>query len=157
MFSATIPETIEKLASRMMVNPIYISVGLSGAPSPSIKQIVLWVEDKSKKKKLFSIIDDRKHFLAPALVFVDSKIGADMLSDAINEVCYLLHTGIRYNCYLLKPPLFTALWVLPTICSSCLPYVCFHLAPIASSSSLCYRLGKRTAMVNELRNTMICF
>ena len=99
MFSATIPETIEKLASRMMVNPIYISVGLSGAPSPSIKQIVLWVEDKSKKKKLFSIIDDRKHFLAPALVFVDSKIGADMLSDAINEVCYLLHTNIRCKYY----------------------------------------------------------
>lgn len=99
MFSATIPKAIEMLASRMMLNPIYISVGLSGVPNPSIKQIVLWVEDKSKKKKLFSIIDDRKHFLAPALVFVDSKIGADMLSDAINEVCYLLHSDIHYEYY----------------------------------------------------------
>lgn len=96
MFSATIPHSTEKLASRMMINPVYISVGLSGLPNKSIKQIVLWVEDVSKKKKLFSIIEDSKHFLPPVLIFVDSKIGADMLSESItmkfNISCESIHS-----------------------------------------------------------------
>lgn len=90
MFSATIPPSTENLASKMMGNPVFISIGLSGLPNKSIKQIVLWVEDKSKKKKLFSIIEDSKHFLPPALVFVDSKMGADMLTEAITKR-FVLH------------------------------------------------------------------
>ena len=90
MFSATIPPPIEDFASKMMSNLIFISVGLPGLPNKYIKQIVLWVEDVSKKKKLFSIIGDAKHFLPPALVFVDSKLGADMLCEAISEK-FVLH------------------------------------------------------------------
>lgn len=83
MFSATIPPSIERMASRLLINPVCISVGL---PNDSVKQIVLWVEDKSKKKRLFSILLDSKHFMPPVVVFVDSKMGADLLAEAIHEV-----------------------------------------------------------------------
>jgi len=85
MFSATIPEATEQLASKIMNNAIAISIGLSGSPNQSIEQLVLWVDEKSKKKKLFSIFDDGKHFLPPCLIFVDTKLGADMLSEIISQ------------------------------------------------------------------------
>ena len=86
MFSATIPPSIERMASRLLINPVCISGGLPSAPNDSVKQIVLWVEDKSKKKRLFSILLDSKHFMPPVVVFVDSKMGADLLAEAIHEV-----------------------------------------------------------------------
>ena len=86
MFSATIPPSIEKLSTKMLTNPVLVSVGPSGLPNKSVKQIVLWVEEASKKKKLFSILSDRKHFVPPSVIFVESKVGADMLCEAIRQV-----------------------------------------------------------------------
>jgi len=86
MFSATIPPSIESMAAKLLDNPVYISVGSPSAPNASVKQIVLWVEDKSKKKRLFSILLDSKHFRPPVVVFVDSKMGADLLAEAVQEV-----------------------------------------------------------------------
>lgn len=51
-----------------------------------VKQVLLWVEDRSKKKRLFALLNDSKYFTPPILVFVDSRLGADMLSEAIQEV-----------------------------------------------------------------------
>jgi len=89
MFSATIPSSIESMAAKMLVNPVYVSVGSPSVPNASVKQIVLWVEDKSKKKRLFSILQDSRHFKPPVVVFVVSKIGADMLAEAVRKVCNL--------------------------------------------------------------------
>lgn len=86
MFSATIPSSIESMAGKMLVNPVYVSIGSPSTPNASVKQIVLWVEDKSKKKRLFSILQDSRHFKAPVVVFVVSKIGADMLAEAVQKV-----------------------------------------------------------------------
>ena len=86
MFSATIPPSIEKLAASLLQNPVYISVGLPSTPNSAVKQLILWVEDKSKKKCLFSLLQDAKHYRPPVVVFVDSKIGADLLAEAIEKV-----------------------------------------------------------------------
>ena len=86
MFSATIPASIEKIASKLLQNPVFISVGPPSIPNQSVKQIILWVEETSKKKRLFNLINDRRHFLPPVVVFVDSKLGADMLANAVNKV-----------------------------------------------------------------------
>lgn len=86
MFSATIPPSIEKLAASLLQNPVYISVGLPSTPNSAVKQLILWVEDKSKKKCLFSLLQDPKHYRPPVVVFVDSKIGADLLAEAIEKV-----------------------------------------------------------------------
>jgi len=87
MFSATIPSSIESMATKLLINPVYTLVGSPSAPADSVKQVVLWVEDKSKKKRLFSILQDSKHFRPPIVVFVDSKMGADLLAEAVREVC----------------------------------------------------------------------
>lgn len=89
MFSATIPSSIERMTTKMLVNPVYVSIGSPSAPNASVKQLVLWVEDKSKKKHLFSILQDSRHFKPPVVVFVASKIGADLLAEAIQKVLSL--------------------------------------------------------------------
>ena len=65
-----------------------------------VKQVLLWVEDKSKKKRLFALLNDSKYFTPPILVFVDSRLGADMLSEAIQEVIHgvLSGGGLSLNC-----------------------------------------------------------
>ena len=86
LFSATIPPSVERISSALLTNPVWISVGAPSAPNMDVKQIILWVEDKSKKKRLFTLLKDSKYFTPPILVFVDSRLGADMLSEAIQEV-----------------------------------------------------------------------
>ncbi|XP_035662927.1 probable ATP-dependent RNA helicase DDX59 [Branchiostoma floridae] len=87
MFSATIPQPIETLASSILNNPVYVLVGQASTPSPSVKQTILWVEENSKKRMLFTILQDPKHYQPPVLVFVDSRMGADLLADAIHTKC----------------------------------------------------------------------
>ncbi|KAK3730495.1 hypothetical protein QZH41_015699 [Actinostola sp. cb2023] len=53
--SATIPSTVENMASKLTHNPVFIS--------------------------------DPKHYQPPVVVFVDSRIGADMLAEAVQQVC----------------------------------------------------------------------
>ncbi|XP_030832306.1 probable ATP-dependent RNA helicase DDX59 [Strongylocentrotus purpuratus] len=85
--SATIPSSIEKMASSLLSNPVFISVGTPSTPCTSVKQTILWVEEPSKKKKLFAVLQDPKHFRPPAIVFVDSKLGADLLAQAVEKSC----------------------------------------------------------------------
>ncbi|CAG8621290.1 2617_t:CDS:2 [Ambispora leptoticha] len=54
-------------------------------PILSVKQTILWVENKSKKKQLFSILNDPKYYNPPIVIFVESKLGADLLSKAIEK------------------------------------------------------------------------
>ena len=74
MFSATVSTSIEIVADKLLVNPVYVSVGSPSEPNASVKQIVLWVEEQLKKKHLFSLLQDPKHFMPPVVVFVNSKI-----------------------------------------------------------------------------------
>ncbi|XP_070542585.1 probable ATP-dependent RNA helicase DDX59 [Ptychodera flava] len=85
--SATIPAAIEKMASVSLANPIYVSVGEPSMPNEAVKQIIIWVEEPSKKKKLYSILQDPKYFKPPLVVFVESRVGADMLAAAVYKVC----------------------------------------------------------------------
>ncbi|XP_033125171.1 probable ATP-dependent RNA helicase DDX59 [Anneissia japonica] len=87
LFSATIPKSIEMFASSLLHNATYISIGTPSTPSSSVKHTVLWVEDPSKKKKLFTILQDPKHYKPPLVVFVDSKLGCEMLAQTIRKIC----------------------------------------------------------------------
>ncbi|CAM8978824.1 unnamed protein product [Rhodiola kirilowii] len=90
MFSATIPKEVEKLASSMTKDVVYISIGRQNRPNQAVKQLVLWVESKQKKQKLFDILKSDRHFKPPVIVFVSSRLGADLLSNAI-----VTATGIK--------------------------------------------------------------
>ncbi|WOL15306.1 DEAD-box ATP-dependent RNA helicase 41 [Canna indica] len=90
MFSATVSKEVERMASSMAQDMILISVGKSNKPSNSVKQVVIWVESKKKKQKLFEILMSKDHFNPPAVVFVGSRLGADLLSEAITTA-----TGLK--------------------------------------------------------------
>lgn len=55
--SATIPAGTDQLASRLTQDPVRITIGLKNQPCANVRQIVLWVEEPSKKKKLFEILN----------------------------------------------------------------------------------------------------
>ncbi|KAK1165332.1 putative ATP-dependent RNA helicase DDX59 isoform X1 [Acipenser oxyrinchus oxyrinchus] len=93
--SATIPAGIEKFANQLLRNPVQITIGEKNQPCSNVRQIVLWVEEPSKKKKLFEILNDRKLYHPPVLVFVDCKLGADLLCDAVHKVMDLKTVSIH--------------------------------------------------------------
>ncbi|KAJ7296191.1 hypothetical protein O6H91_12G076900 [Diphasiastrum complanatum] len=90
LFSATIPPAIESFAATILKQPLLISAGRPSLPNKAIRQTVIWVECKSKKKKLFEILQSSNHFQPPAVIFVNSRMGADLLAEAIQTV-----TGLR--------------------------------------------------------------
>nr|KAF6395162.1 DEAD-box helicase 59 [Rousettus aegyptiacus] len=90
LVSATVPASIEQLAARLLRDPVRIAAGKESLPCSSVRQVVLWVEDPAKKKKLFEILNDKKLFKPPVLVFVGCRLGADLLSEAVQKV-----TGLR--------------------------------------------------------------
>ncbi|ORY05091.1 DEAD-domain-containing protein [Basidiobolus meristosporus CBS 931.73] len=98
MFSATIPSNIERI-TKVALGPhsVQINVGKPRMPNESVKQTFMWVENPSKKKQLFSILNDPKYFRPPVIIFVESKIGADMLAQAIFKKCHLNAAAIHSN------------------------------------------------------------
>ncbi|NXN88648.1 DDX59 helicase, partial [Bombycilla garrulus] len=95
LVSATIPVGIEHLANQLLHNFVRITVGEKNLPCSNVRQIILWVEEPSKKKKLFEILNDKKLFKPPVLVFVDCKLGADLLSDAVHKITGLQCTSMH--------------------------------------------------------------
>lgn len=83
MFSATLHSEVEKMSNSLAKNVISISCGNPNRPTKSVKQVVIWVESKKKKQKIFEIMKSKQHFKPPAVVFVSSRVGADLLSEAI--------------------------------------------------------------------------
>lgn len=90
MYSATITKEVEKMAGLMVKETVMIMVGIPNKPNGSVKQIPIWVETKQKKKKIFDILSSKQHFKPPVLVFVGSRIGADLLAEAI-----MISTGVK--------------------------------------------------------------
>ncbi|XP_015277774.1 PREDICTED: probable ATP-dependent RNA helicase DDX59 [Gekko japonicus] len=84
--SATMPFGTEQLATRLLQNPVKITIGEKNLPCSNVRQIILWVEEPSKKKKLFEILNDKKLFRPPVLVFVECKLGTDLLSEAVHTI-----------------------------------------------------------------------
>ncbi|XP_012582188.1 PREDICTED: probable ATP-dependent RNA helicase DDX59 [Condylura cristata] len=95
LVSATIPSSMEQLANQLLHNPVRIITGEKNLPCPSVRQIVLWVEEPAKKKKLFEILNDKKLFKPPVLVFVGCKLGADLLSEAVQKITGLKSVSIH--------------------------------------------------------------
>uniref|UniRef100_A0A4W5MBG3 RNA helicase n=1 Tax=Hucho hucho TaxID=62062 RepID=A0A4W5MBG3_9TELE len=93
--SATIPKGTEQLAARLTQDPVRIAIGDRNQPCADIRQIVLWVEEPSKKKKLFEILNDGKLYQPPVVVFVDCKLGADLLCEAVKKIMGLNTVAIH--------------------------------------------------------------
>ncbi|XP_070765420.1 probable ATP-dependent RNA helicase DDX59 [Enoplosus armatus] len=93
--SATIPTGTEELAARLVRDPVRIAIGEKNQPCANVRQILLWVEEPSKKKKLFEILNDSNLYQPPVVVFVDCKLGADLLCEAVAKVTDLNTVAIH--------------------------------------------------------------
>ncbi|KAK3815822.1 MAG: P-loop containing nucleoside triphosphate hydrolase protein [Linnemannia gamsii] len=102
--SATISKHIQQLIEKHMENPIRIRIGDLKelkqeqtestvrvydvfSPSSKIKQTILWVENDLKKKELFSLLKDSRYYRPPVLIFVESRVGSELLASAIQVKC----------------------------------------------------------------------
>ncbi|CAO3564508.1 unnamed protein product [Mortierella alpina] len=97
--SATLSKQIQRLTVKYMESALSIRIGNSNdrqvgskvsdvfSPSSNIKQTIMWVENESKKKQLFSLLKDPAYFRPPVLIFVESRVGADLLAMAISTKC----------------------------------------------------------------------
>lgn len=83
MYSATISPEVEKMAGTMVKDVTVVSVGKPNTSNKAVKHIAIWVETKQKKQKLFDVLMSKQHFKPPAVVYVGSRLGADLLADAI--------------------------------------------------------------------------
>ncbi|XP_045673756.1 probable ATP-dependent RNA helicase DDX59 [Phyllostomus hastatus] len=95
LVSATIPASIEQLAGRLLREPVRVAAGAPNLPGAHVRQIVLWVEEPAKKKKLFEVLNDKKLFRPPVLVFVGCRLGADLLSEAVGKVTGLKSVSVH--------------------------------------------------------------
>lgn len=90
MYSATISADIEKMVKSMAKDVAVVSVGKPNCPNKAVKQVPIWVGSKQKKQKLFDILTSKQHFMPPVAIYVGSRLGADLLSNAITVT-----TGIK--------------------------------------------------------------
>ena len=77
LFSATLPESLERLARSAVVNPIEIQVGAIQVTAPNIKQEVLFFHTYEKPNKLLEIL--RQTQFPPVIVFTSSIQAVDFL------------------------------------------------------------------------------
>ena len=108
LFSATLPESLERLARSAVVNPIEIQVGAIQVTAPNIKHEVLFLHTYEKPNKLLEIL--RQTQFPPVIVFTSSIQAVDFLvrhlrkeqfhvaglhSDKSQEYRFKLMTGFK--------------------------------------------------------------
>ncbi|EOA32441.1 hypothetical protein CARUB_v10015716mg, partial [Capsella rubella] len=90
LFSATVSNEVKRVGGSLAKEIILVSIGKANKPNKAVNQLAIWVDAKQKKQKLFEILRSQKHFKPPAVVYVSSRVGADLLANAITVV-----TGIK--------------------------------------------------------------
>jgi ATP-dependent RNA helicase RhlE len=83
LFSATFPEEIRKLADAFLHQPQMIQVARSNATAENVRQVVHPVHHERKRALLVHLITSRQ--LTQALVFVNTKLGANRLAHELNR------------------------------------------------------------------------
>jgi superfamily II DNA/RNA helicase len=57
LFSATMPDEVKKLTAKFMSNPKTIAASVADKPAETVKQTLVWVNARTKKKALSNILD----------------------------------------------------------------------------------------------------
>ncbi len=78
LFSATMPDEIEKLAREILKQPQYIEVSPQGTPATGVRQVVYPAEPGQKRDLLLHLIESEK--MHRVLVFTRTKRRADQLA-----------------------------------------------------------------------------
>lgn len=83
MFSATLPESIERLAAGITREPVRIRIAPPRNETPLIEQSVYFVAKAHKSRMLTAILSAPE--IARALVFTRTKRGADRVAEQLNK------------------------------------------------------------------------
>lgn len=98
MFSATLPASIIKTASRYLKSPERVAIGTESTPISKIKQEVIFVDEFEKEAKLIEQLAHREESI---VIFVKTKWGAERLAEKLaNDFEYkaiALHGDLRQN------------------------------------------------------------
>jgi ATP-dependent RNA helicase DeaD len=87
LFSATIPENVQKLAKRYMSSPVKIKIESERVTLDEIKQNIVETSDRGKQVTLFKLLDKYRPFLA--LIFCRTKRRTAALNKALIANDYL--------------------------------------------------------------------
>lgn len=88
MFSATFPDTCQKMAQDFLFNYIWIGVGIIGGAVDTVQQELQKVTPKQKFEALFEVLDDfyaNRQDKERVLVFVNAKDQARWLDEQLHE------------------------------------------------------------------------
>jgi len=83
LFSATMPEEIQKLANEILSQPKVIEIAGQGTPANGIRQTVYPVDTARKRDLLIHLIDKEK--MDQVLVFTRTKHRADRLTEQLEQ------------------------------------------------------------------------
>ncbi|MBF0357543.1 MAG: DEAD/DEAH box helicase [Magnetococcales bacterium] len=83
LFSATMPENIEELASGLLTNPVKVEVTPQATTVDKIKQTILYVDKVNKRKLLHHLIE--KNNIQRALVFTRTKHAANKVAEELDK------------------------------------------------------------------------
>ncbi|KAL1924143.1 uncharacterized protein VTP21DRAFT_7178 [Calcarisporiella thermophila] len=90
IFATSLTQRVLSFANTTLLHPIKITMGGRRVASEiRVRQTLLWVENASKKKRLFDILLDSKYYHPPIIIFVEAKLGASMLAAAVRKKCGL--------------------------------------------------------------------
>lgn len=87
LFSATIPPRISRLADQYLHNPLRVSVAAREAVAPRVRQVYYEVPYQAKAEVLSRILDLETP--ESAIVFVNTRREADLVSEQLNGLGYL--------------------------------------------------------------------
>jgi ATP-dependent RNA helicase RhlE len=82
-FSATMPPPIQKLAGRMLVNPVRVEVTPVASTVEIIDQSVMYVEHDRKRDLLVKLFQDKS--LSRVIVFTRTKHGANRVAEMLDK------------------------------------------------------------------------
>jgi ATP-dependent RNA helicase DeaD len=85
LFSATMPDRIQKLIKKYMKNPARVSVGTESKPVKQIKHSVIETSKAAKKDIILDILNARE---GSVLIFVNTKHGTDRLANHLHDFGY---------------------------------------------------------------------
>ncbi|MCB2292330.1 DEAD/DEAH box helicase [Clostridium algoriphilum] len=83
LFSATMPQEIEKLVDSILVDPVKVAVTPVSSTIDLIEQAVYFVDKKDKKQLLIHLLKDKS--IVSALVFSRTKHGANKITKDLNN------------------------------------------------------------------------
>ncbi len=85
LFSATMPQDIQDLADRILINPVRVEVTPQATTVDKVDQSVFFVNKGDKRALLEHLLSDRERAIRRVLVFTRTKHGANKLAEQLER------------------------------------------------------------------------